>query len=194
MTVAMPSGYQDPELTTPARPLNSMRRTSHVDIIFEPDGLRLVGAARDLETTQAETTVRGTASMTAVIDKAHRVVELRTDPIDSRVESLVGLGATQGFRAALEQLLPDHRLAASPLYLLLDEIPVTTVISGYASLYNNEISHSAPDVSSLKGDICAGWRSDGTMMVSLRTHGAMPIPVGPPANDLLPADDALSWH
>ena len=32
------------------------------------------------------------------------------------------------------------------------------------------------------------------MVVSLRTKGSMPVPYGPPANRLEPADDPISWH
>jgi hypothetical protein len=196
MSVVMPSGYQDPELTTPARLSGSVRRTSNIDIIFEPDGLRLAGAARDLHTTDHGSAVLATASMGAVLDRARQVVELTTDPVDPRIEALVGRSAAQGFRAALQDGLPDQRLAATPLYLLLDDIPVATVISGYAMLYSNEMPDlsKAGDTQNIKGDICSGWRSDGTMMVALRTSGAIPIPLGPAAPDLVPVDDPLSWH
>jgi len=42
-------------------------------------------------------------------------------------------------------------------------------------------------------DICSGWRSDGTMMVAIRTGGRIPTPVGPAAPDL-DAGDPASWH
>ncbi|MCU1346920.1 MAG: hypothetical protein JWL70_3186 [Acidimicrobiia bacterium] len=196
MTVVLPSGYQDPELTTPARPADSIRRTSHIDIFFEPDGLRLAGGARDLRTIDGTATVVSTASTAVVIDKERRVAELVTNPADSRTESLVGLPAGGGFRAALEQALPDQRLAATPLYLLLDDVPVATIISGYAMLYNNELTDvsRAGETQNLKGDICSGWRSDGTMMVALRTSGQIPIPLGPSAPELMPSDDPMAWH
>src|SRR6195952_445055 len=196
MTLVMPSGYIDPELTTPARPADSIRRTSHIDIFFEPDHLRLAGGARDLRTVDGATSVVATASTAVVLDCERRIAELVTTPTDPRTSSLVGLPAGGGFRAALEQTLPDQRLAATPLYLLLDDLPVATIISGYAMLYNNELTDvsRAGETQNLKGDICSGWRSDGTMMVALRTSGQIPIPLGPSAPELVPSDDPLAWH
>jgi hypothetical protein len=196
MTVVMPSGYQDPELTTPPRPPDSVRRTSHIDIFFEPHHLRLAGAARDLKTTGGNAQVLAVASTSVLLDQERRVEELETSPRDGRTDALLGLPAGQGFRAALQEALPDQHLAATPLYLLLDDLPVATVISGYASLYDNELSDvsRAGETQNLKGDICSGWRSDGTMMVALRASGMIPIPVGPVAPDLIPSDDPLSWH
>jgi hypothetical protein len=196
MTVVMPSGYQDPELTTPARPANSIRRTSHIDIFFEPNSLRLAGGARDLRTIDGTSTVLGTASTAVVLDAQRRVAELSTTPADPRTDALVGIPAGSGFRLALENALPDQRLAATPLYLLLDDLPVATIISGYAMLYNDEMPDlsRAGETQNVKGDICSGWRSDGTMMVALRTSGAIPIPLGPSAPELMPSDDPMAWH
>ena len=85
-------------------------------------------------------------------------------------------------------------MAATPLYVLLDDLPVAVVISGYARLYSGEIAPTRADAGQLRADVCAGWRSDGTMMVSIRSHGRMPVPVGPAANRLEPATDPWAWH
>jgi hypothetical protein len=90
--------------------------------------------------------------------------------------------------------LPEEQAASSARFLLLDELPVAVVISGYALLYSGELANLRLDAGLVKGDICSGWRSDGTMMVSLRSTGKMPVPMGPPAPRLEPADDPLAWH
>ncbi|MEO7428607.1 MAG: DUF2889 domain-containing protein, partial [Acidimicrobiales bacterium] len=43
-------------------------------------------------------------------------------------------------------------------------------------------------------DLCAGWAGEGTMLDTLERTGIFPIPLGPPAPDLLPSDDPLAWH
>jgi hypothetical protein len=172
-----------------------VRRTSHIDI--EPagaGGLVLSGAARDLRTFDGETRVLGSAQVRAELDASLALVALTTSPPDQRAAALVGRRVASGFRAAVDEAMPDAGEAATPLYLLLDDLPVAAVISGYARLYSGDIAPEHTDAGLVKADICAGWRSDGTMMVSLRTERRLPVPVGPPATRLEPADDPLAWH
>ena len=192
MTVGVPS---NPVLVTPPRPARSVRRTSHIDI--EPaaaGGLVLSGAARDLRTLDDETQVVASAEVRADVDAAMTLVDVMATPADARVTGLVGRRVAAGFRAAVDAALPDARDTAAPLYLLLDDLPVAVVISGYARLYSGAIAPEHVDAGQVKADICAGWRSDATMMVALRTERRLPVPVGPPAGRLEPDDDPLAWH
>jgi hypothetical protein len=104
----------------------------------------------------------------------------------------VGQQVASGFRALVDQVLPDHREAQTPLYLLLEELPVAMLISGYAQLYRRpaEMSARAPG---LPADICAGWKGDGSMMVAIAETGQIPVPMGPAA-PALDAEDPLRWH
>jgi hypothetical protein len=194
MGVEVPSGLIDPvEATSPRLPV-SVRRTSHIDIERAPGGLALSGTARDLRTTSLSADVVAEGELLARVAQSGELVELRTSPTDPRTEALLRLPVAAGFRAAVDRAVPDERDRATPLYLLLDELPVAVVISGYALLYSGELDRQRVDAAQLKADVCAGWRSDGTMMVSLRTEGRMPVPVGPVATRLEPADDPLAWH
>jgi hypothetical protein len=121
---------------------------------------------------------------------------------------LEGVVVGPGFRSALARAAGQGSEGRSPLYLLLDDLPVVALISGYAMLYRSGRGGSAegrdadlPGGGSganrsrlLKGDVCAGWRSDGTMMVALRSGRGMPVSVGPPAPPLLDPGDPLGWH
>lgn len=188
-------GLREPTITTPPRRPGSMRRTSHVDMLRTAEGeLALAGAARDLHTEASGTIVVAAATVEARLDPAQRLVQLTTEPFDVRTEPLVGLVVARGFRAALDEALPAHRRASTPLYLLLDDLPVAALISGYARLYSDDLDADAKDTRMVKGDICAGWRTDGTMMVSLARTGAMPVPVGPPAPEITPPEDPMAWH
>jgi hypothetical protein len=83
---------------------------------------------------------------------------------------------------------------ATPLHLLLDDVPGAAIISGYAWAVEPPAGRAPYDDRTPPADICSGWRSDGTMMIALRRDGAMPPLAGPAAPDLLPADDAAAWH
>jgi hypothetical protein len=140
-------------------------------------GLRLSGAAEDSVSGR----VVASASVDATLDRMHTLVSLSTTPGDERAGALVGLTVGRGFRGAVDDLLSSPADAASPLYLLLDDLPVATLISGYALLYRNDPSMRAVDASRLQADLCAGWATDGTMLAGFRSSGRIPVPMGPPA-------------
>jgi hypothetical protein len=191
------SGVRDPIVTTPPRPELSVRRTSHIDMERLPSGgVQLSGAARDLRTSGPEAehaSVVASAEVTARLTSEHQLAALTTSPEDGRANALVGLPVRAGFRAAVGRALPDERDAASPLHLLLDDLPVAALISGYALLYSGRVE-AGPGSVGHQADICAGWQADGTMMVALRTDGRLPVPLGPPADSLVPDDDPRAWH
>jgi len=204
------AGLSDPTIGTVARTPGSVRRTSHIDMVF--DGpiiggrLELLGHARDLLTPRSgPAEVLGAAQVRAALDETRVLRTLETHPSEEAAQGLVGRHVGVGFRAEVERLLNASAARRSPLYLLLDDLPVAALISGYAGLYTS--GEDGPDIAAamlpsesdqrarmIKGDICAGWRSDGTMMVALRTSKRMPAPVGPPAPSLARPDDPLAWH
>jgi hypothetical protein len=190
------SGIDGAASTTPPRQPNSIRRTSHIDMLFDgTGGLVLDGAARDLHTTTTDRAeVVAAATIRASLGAEHVLDALETDPPDERAARLLGRIVGRGFRAAVDDVFADLHQAGSPLYLLLDDLPVAALISGYARLYRRDLVDRERDVGGIKGDICAGWRSDGTMMVSLRDNNVIPVPLGPPAPELVPPGDPLSWH
>jgi hypothetical protein len=203
-----PSG---PATTTVARSPLSIRRTSHIDVVFTEASmtgpLTLRGGARDLYTDAAGLgTVLDEAEVEAPLDADRRLRFLRTTPSMTGAGELEGLVVGPGFRSALARAAGQGSAARSPLYLLLDDLPVVALISGYAMVYRLGRSGSgqtgenlggnsgANQSRLLKGDVCAGWRSDGTMMVALRSGQGMPVSVGPAAPLLLDPDDPLGWH
>jgi len=208
-----PSG---PAATTVARSPHSIRRTSHIDVVFtEPSmtgPLTLRGGARDLYTDGAGVgTVLDEAQVEAPLDADRRLRLLRTTPSMTGTSQLEGLVVGPGFRSALARAAGRGSAARSPLYLLLDDLPVVALISGYAMVYrigqsgsgqsglgqsggNLGGSPGANQSPMLKGDVCAGWRSDGTMMVALRSGQGMPVSIGPAAPSLLDPEDPIGWH
>jgi len=168
--------------------------------MLRPDGLFgdvvLVGRARDLATSASgAASVDGEAGFLArVAFLAERsITGLATSPAEPAVSSLVGVKASGGFRGELDRALPEHRDARSLLYLLLDDLPVATLVSGYA-FGAAGIRHPAGHRPSFPADLCAGWRTGGTMLAEIETSGAVPVSTGPIAPSLRRDDDPLAWH
>jgi hypothetical protein len=172
-----------------------MRRTSHIDMIFTDAGLALRGAARDLWTDadgRAHVVAEGTVDAQLGHDRA--LASITVTP-ERDVSGLIGLPVAGGFRAAVDRVVPREPEEAAPLHLLLDELPVAALISGYALLYLGDLPQHAPGQGpALKSDICAGWRHDGTMMVSVRATGQVPVPLGPIAPPDYSTADPAGWH
>lgn len=197
-----PTGVDDgAALVTPARRPGSVRRTSHVDLLphgsVMADGFRIRGRARDLRTdTAGAAHVLDDAAVDAEVAAGHVATHVRTTPARAETAALDGQPVTTGFRARLDELLPDERDARTPLFLLLDELPIAAVISGYADLYAAPLAlggvGASWEAASTRADICAGWATEAHMMRTIRTEGRMPVPLGPPASE--PVDDAAGWH
>jgi hypothetical protein len=191
-------GPRDAAIETPARRPRSARRTSSISM-FRPAGpngdLMLVGRARDVVTVgDGSGSVVAEAQVTAVLDGTRCLRSLDAEPDGDAVATLVGSPVASGFRRLADAAVPQHRLVQSPLYLLLDDLPVAALISGYADMYfRPDLAEDRPR-GHPKADICSGWRSGGTMMSAIRDHGRIPIPIGPAAPPLELPGDELAWH
>ena len=186
----------NPQMTTLARVTPSVRRTSNIDIAFADEGaLKLTGACRDLRTAGVTETL-GFGQLQADLDHSHVLQQLHVSGSGGfdtgLVDELVGCLVGAGFRCRVAAAMADAE--TTPLFVLLDELPVAALISGYARMYRGEFAEQGIDRSLIKADICSGWRSDGHMVVSIRRHGQMPIPLGPAAPELLAVGDSLGWH
>jgi hypothetical protein len=198
------AAVQNPSRHTLARRTNSVRRTSNMDINFLADGrLELVGAARDLWTrSNGEPEVLGVGQVRALVGPTRLLERLDTTPV-VQADGLLGTSVSRGFRAGVDRAVPHHRDLHSPLYLLLDELPVAALISGYAMLYARNDGPLVADGPSADqetprrgpaSDICSGWRSEGLMMQAIAAGEGIPTPIGPVAPRLEATDDPLAWH
>jgi hypothetical protein len=175
----------------------SIRRTSHIDMHVQGNGREVIldGAARDIATTSADSDVVGSATVSAHLDHEALLISLELDPVTNPVEPLLGRQVGPGFREAVHSAFADDVAAGTPLALLLDDLPVAALISGYARLYTGDIPGDEAAMF-MKSDICSGWRSDGTMLVSVRAGGGVPVTIGPSAPTIADdmALDHLGWH
>ena len=164
-------------------------------------GLTLIGRARDLATgpsgTATDHHVVAEASVTASVDPGGTLVSLDASaPVgEGDTAALLGRAVSAGFRDAVHLAFPDDVAAGTPLALLLDDLPVAALDLGYALLYQG-MAPADRAKTSMKSDICSGWRADGTMMTSVDAGQGVPVTVGPraPAISDEAAHDPVGWH
>jgi hypothetical protein len=191
-----------------------VRRTITVDIL-RPHGvdaeLVLVGRGRDLLTgADGSTRVLDAGEVAATIDyaDAQRVTALSSMPAIPDLAQLVGRSSSTGFRAAIDAAVAGHDVVGRPVYQLLDDLPVATLISGYAPQHAMAQSDTWADATTRtpmrtttpeglamlqQADLCAGWKAGGTIMQGFAENNP-PVVTGPEAPSLDDGDDPLAWH
>ncbi|GAB2972461.1 DUF2889 domain-containing protein [Amycolatopsis acidiphila] len=196
-------GIHEPTTGTPARVRGSVRRTVTTDML-RPVGidgpLVLAGRARDLRTERDGTPVElGRATLAATVDftGGWELNALSTDPAYPELDGLVGTSAGSGFRAKVLDAVPALGEDGALLYQLLDDVPVTTLVSGqaYGAAKQAEGGHRPRGTSQhVHGrDMCAGFADGGTIMAGFDATGRAPIVTGPAAPPLT-GDDPWAWH
>jgi Protein of unknown function (DUF2889) len=187
----------------PLRMPGSARRTSSIDVSW-PDGragnMRLVGRARDVVTAKAggRPVIYAEDGFEALLSPERSIVSIEADPPRAALSRLVGERGGGGLRRALQQVIPEERLNATPLYLILDDIAGSSLVAGWAwSQWDPnwlETSRAA-----LKGfdlekafrsreGICSGF-APGSSAFSPKTNRS-----GTPTSDLRNPDDPEGWH
>ncbi|WP_407689355.1 DUF2889 domain-containing protein [Mycobacterium sp. HUMS_1102779] len=191
-------GPHQPTTHTPPRRLNSVRRTTSIDMTREENSLDpvyLIGTGRDLFTAR-DGSMRelGRAGLTATIDMVPRVVQhIATKPAIEGMSRLAGAPAMSGFRAAVEKIAPQLRQRRQLLYTLLDDVPVATLISGHALSASGVLGEVVKSGYLPVADQCAGFVTGGPLMSSFEA-GDPAIVTGPPAPELDDPADPAGWH
>ncbi|MEI2778205.1 MAG: DUF2889 domain-containing protein [Tetrasphaera sp.] len=185
-------GLAGPTTTTPPRLPGSVRRTTNLDLLPQPDGtLVLAGRARDLVTQRdGRTRASATGLLRLRVDHERRVAEVGAHPGGDALAALVGRSVSAGFRTAVYRALPQGYDDGSPVHLLLDDVPGAMVISGFARRRAAKAAGvpPPPPAASRRLDVCIGWASDSDAARRLARGGASPPHWNPPAPDLAAAD------
>jgi hypothetical protein len=185
-----------PAGAAPARRPGSLRRTSTVEVSGEAE-LRIEGAARDLRTDEdGDGRTLDQVRVEAELDAQRRV---RTLSIEGEpTELLDGVVVGPGFRRAADAAFPDA--VGRALGCLLDDLPIGVLLSGYATLREAQRFGGAdpgqavgPEMEYM-ADLCSGWRSQGTLMTSIRRGRGVPMQDAPAARPLTAENDPLAWH
>jgi hypothetical protein len=170
----------EPLTDLPARRPESLRRTSSVDMIGNVGGdLELIGLARDQNASAA--------SCHATVAPDRTLSALSVTPA-LETASLLGRVVGRGFRAAVDQLAVPGTLSS----VLLCELPVAALLSGYGSLYTGQLPIPLSDefLAGMPVDICAGWAAPSSMVLQIRAERSVPTPDGP----IAPLAIDAAWH
>jgi hypothetical protein len=205
-------GPGDPVPATNDRRPSSVRRTSSIDPA-RPDGFRgalvMTARGRDLRTTSDSTSVViDQVDLSLRVDAMNRqVLTITSSPAHPGLDRLVGCPVGPGFRSRVAEACPGEREAGTLLHLLLDDLPGAALVSGYSAQRAGVLDrprrrpeHDTGRTSGLAGmmasqeDLCAGWAHEGTLMVTIRSSGEIPVSTGPPAPTLERDDDPVAWH
>ncbi len=208
------AGPHNPVVVTVARAQGSIRRTTNIDTT-RPHGLRadaeVDARARDLRTNPDGTTeVVGEAWIRATVSPQHNLLSIETSPNVPALGQLIGGSVGSGFRSrvndVVDQVKADGCRDGSLLYLLLDDLPGATLVSGYTTMRAGPTGAPAPEPSpaetsprpapnlSRMSGVCAGWADDASLVLHIRKKGSIPVPVGPRAPVLEREGDPFSWH
>lgn len=199
-------GTDGPRRDQPVRARGSFRRTTTIDISVADDlsTLAISGSGRDLTTDDAG---RG-----EVLDTAHMEADLTLDertvtrleaghkagPL--QVDSLIGSQAGSGFRKAFRNEFPALACSGGLLALLLDDLPVASVISGMAVVRARERLgpiEGGPRTRRGAGvDVCAGWQRGSLMTLARSGEAEFDFAASGPITPAPEADvfDPMAWH
>lgn len=121
----------------PSRPLHSVRRTTSIDVSW-PDGIegqrKFIGAARDLATAggPGSTNVLCEGRFEARMTEDKTITAIVTEPSPPGIGQLVGARAGGHLRMLLREVMPQLIETAHPLYLVLDDLSGSALVSAFA--------------------------------------------------------------
>lgn len=135
--MTLPPPLRNTANPAPVRPRGSVRRTSSIDVSW-PDGVegqrRFIGAARDLWTPLAgeDGLTLAEARYEARMTEDKTITAISAMPAPPGIGALVGARAGGHLRGLLREVMPDLVAQAHPLYLVLDDLSGTALVSSFA--------------------------------------------------------------
>lgn len=162
------------------------------------------GHARDVYTGldgDAELVADTTMTVTTEYTDGPIVASIVLDPPEPSADALVGVRASTGFRKAIDDTTTVPR--GSLAYLLLDDVPGATLVSGFAVVVAMDREGTRTHVEGLRStkqpmlqvpDLCAGWQRGGVMEQNLDERGRPPVIMGPHALSIEEPTDEWAWH
>lgn len=191
---------------SPVRPPDSVRRTSSIDVTWPDgkDGERLfLGRARDYMTPAdgGPGQVLQAAEFRARLGNDKTIRSIVAEPAPQRLETLVGVRGGNHLRMFIKQTMPDLIACADPLYLLLDDISGTALVSPIAWPHYHQnwddLARLRPsgkervELMESRIDVCWGLARGNS---GVRIDGPALSPPQADAGDLRNPDDPNGWH
>lgn len=136
-STTLPSPPRSTANPAPVRPAGSVRRTSSIDVSW-PDGETgdrlFVGRARDYFTPAGggPGRVLDEAGYRARLAQDKTITAISGEPQDSRLDRLVGVRGGNHLRLFIKETMPELIASGAPLYLPLDDISGTALVSAFA--------------------------------------------------------------
>jgi len=96
------------------------------------DPSRFEGRSRDvIKGADGADSVRAEARLSADLDFDRKIIAISADPAPPQLQQLIGQKGGGHLRVFMRDLLPDLIAEAHPLYLLLDDISGTSLVSNW---------------------------------------------------------------
>jgi len=194
-------------MPVPVRPANSVRRTSSVDVFWPTNDRNdrlFIGNARDLVTLAdgRPGEVLAEAHMEAKLDAQKVIHAIQAQPSPENLGKLVGQRAGGHLRRALQELTPELLETGHPLYLPLDDLSGSALVSsvGWAAWDPDRAEHEHGNMSekeigkALAGrvDVCWGLKEGNS---GTQTDGlTMAAVADADAGDVRNPADPIGWH
>lgn len=190
----------------PVRPARSVRRSCSIDIAWPegPQGDRLViGRARDYLTPSAghPGKLLAQARMQATLAEDKTILSISASPEPDRLQELVGKRAGGHLRLALGEIMPGLIEQGAPLYLALDDISGTALVSPFAwSQWHPDwveyIRASMPQeeidrMRAARVNVCWGLQEGNS---GVGAEDEIEIAADADAGDLRNPEDPEGWH
>ena len=190
----------------PVRPAASVRRTCSIDVTW-PDGEAgerlFVGRARDYLTPAdgGSGRVIAEAGFRARLAEDRTITAIVGEPHDARLDRLVGVRGGNHLRLFIKETMPELIASAAPLYLPLDDISGTALVSAFAwsqwhddwqerlreRLGNEEVAKAMAG----RANVCWGLQEGNS---GLAPEGPQHNVADADAGDVRNPADAEGWH
>jgi hypothetical protein len=145
-TATVPPPPRSTANPAPPRPANSVRRTMSVDVSW-PDGNQggrlFVGRCRDYLTPAGggPGKVLDEAEYRANLAEDKTITAITATPAPAKIDQLVGVRGGNHLRLFIKETMPELISEGAPIYLPLDDISGTSLVSAFAwSQWNEEWS------------------------------------------------------
>lgn len=190
----------------PIRPTSSVRRTSSIDVSW-PDGETgerlFIGRARDYLTPAAGGAGRviAEAEFQARLAQDKTITAITATPPPARVDELVGVRGGNHLRLFIKETMPELISGAAPIYLPLDDISGTALVSAFAwSQWHDDWAERLRERMA-EGEFERMMAERVNVCWGLQEGNSGVSPEGPPRNvaeadagDVRNPADPLGWH
>lgn len=205
-TATLPPPPRSTANPAPARPSSSVRRTSSIDVSWpdgEEGGRLFVGRVRDYLTPVAGKPgkVLDKAEFRARLADDKTIESITAEPAFAGVERLIGMRGGNHLRLFIKETMPDLIAAGAPIYLALDDISGTSLVSAFAwSHWHGDFldrmrSRIPPEeLAKMMTDrinVCWGLKEGNS---GVQPEGPPRDVAGTPAGDVRNPADPEGWH